>query len=130
MKSWMLVLQPSTSNSKNSMVVHPIGKRDGKDGNIGMFDMRSGQLVQTLKGHWERSNCGCYVDKGGEIEMLTGGADGTVMTWKYGGGGGGSDSNSNKNGTGEDMENGNEEDSHMMSRVWAGGGGGEDNWSD
>ena len=130
MKSWMLVLQPSTSNSKNSMVVHPIGKRDGKDGNIGMFDMRSGQLVQTLKGHWERSNCGCYVDKGGEIEMLTGGADGTVMTWKYGGGGGGSASDSNKNGTGEDMENENEEDSHMMSRVWAGGGGGEDNWSD
>ena len=44
------------------------------------------------------------------------------------GGGGGSDSK--KNGTGEDMENENEEDSHMMSRVWAGGGGDEDNWSD
>jgi DNA excision repair protein ERCC-8 len=122
MKSWMLVMQPSKSNSNHSFVVHPIGSRDGKDGNISMYNMFSGQQVKVFEGHWERSNCGCYIDKGGEIEMLTGGADGTVMTWKYGGI---SNETDNYGGNDEDSSNG-KSSNFTMSRVW----GGEDNWSD
>ena len=117
MKSWMLAVQPS--QLKSPVVVHPIGNRDGKDGTIGMYDMLSGRQLHTLEGHWERSNCGCFIDTGGEMEILTGGTDGNLMTFRYGGK------------VEEPLETGKTKaaSSSTMSRVW-GGEEEEDAWSD
>ena len=117
MKSWMLVMQPS--NVKSPIVVHPTGTRDGKDGAIGMYDMLGGQHIHTLDGHWERSNCGCYVDNGGEMEILTGGADGNVMSWRY-----------CKIDDNDNVNEKSDRDTTSMASVWGGAGGDEDNWSD
>ena len=121
-------MEPSKSVlNTSSIVVHPVGKRDGKDGNIGMFDMMGGNSVHTLEGHWERSNCGEIVDRGGALELLTGGTDGTVMTWRYGGNRRAIDEaeDNREGGNGQD-EGESGSSTNMMSRVW----GGEDNWSD
>ena len=124
-KSWMLVMQPS--NYKSPVIVHPSGTRNGKDGTIDMYDMvKGGHRVHSLNGHWKRSNCGCYIDNGGEVEVLTGGADGNVMTWRYCK----VDREMYKEGSDQltagegDNDEGLQE--NAMSRVW----GGEDAWSD
>jgi hypothetical protein len=118
MKSWMLAVQPS--QLKSPVVVHPIGSRDGKDGTIGMYDMLSGQHVHTLEGHWERSNCGCFIDTGGEMEILTGGTDGNLLNFRYGG---------KIEETLESCEPTKATGSTTMSRIW-GGEEDDDAWSD